>query len=255
MNKIQLFTNGDSNTFGSELLTNNSWPVMLSKKLNCTVDNYAFPGSSNDKIIRETTDYVVNNLNNADNLIVVLGFTEMSRIELFSDELNSWIQIAHAHINSEDKIKYSKLYYKTLHSFVYDSVMFWQKTLLLQSFLEYYKVKYLFFSCFKDSLIERFYLYNKNIPSHLETKDFDSNRAIKKYKSYIKGLSSRIEYLNKNILNQINEDKFIGLKNAYTMYSLDINKDIPKGQFGHLLEEGHENWAIHLYNKYKNIYE
>ena len=105
MNKIQLFTNGDSNTFGSELLTNNSWPVMLSKKLNCTVDNYAFPGSSNDKIIRETTDYVVNNLNNADNLIVVLGFTEMSRIEFFSDELNSWIQIANAHIDAEDKIK------------------------------------------------------------------------------------------------------------------------------------------------------
>jgi hypothetical protein len=177
----------------------------------------------------------------------------MSRIELFSDESNSWIQIANN--DGGDKIKYSKLYYKTLHSFVYDSVMFWQKTLLLQSFLEHYKVKYLFFSCFKDSLIERFYLYNKNIPSHLETKDFDSNRAIKKYKSYIKGLSSRIEYLNKNILNQINEDKFIGLKNAYTMYSLDINKDIPKGQFGHLLEEGHENWAMHLYNKYKNIYE
>ena len=63
MDKIHLFTNGDSNTYGSELLTNNSWPVMLSKKLNCTVDNYAFPGSSNDKIIRETTDYVVNNLN------------------------------------------------------------------------------------------------------------------------------------------------------------------------------------------------
>ena len=89
MNKIHLFTNGDSNTYGSELLTNNSWPVMLSKKLNCTVDNYAFPGSSNDKIVRETTDYVVNNLNNADNLIVVLGFTEMSRIELFSDESKS----------------------------------------------------------------------------------------------------------------------------------------------------------------------
>ena len=253
MDKIHLFTNGDSNTFGSELLTNNSWPVILSKKLNCTVDNYAIPGSSNDKIIRETIDYVVNNLNNADNLIVVLGFTEMSRIELFSDESNSWIQIANN--DGGDKIKYSKLYYKTLHSFVYDSVMFWQKTLLLQSFLEYYKVKYLFFSCFKDSLIERFYLYNKNIPSHLETKDFDSNRAIKKYKSYIKGLSSRIEYLNKNILNQIKEDKFIGLKNAYTMYSLDINKDIPKGQFGHLLEEGHENWAMHLYDKYKKIYE
>jgi len=253
MDKIHLFTNGDSNTFGSELLTNNSWPVMLSKKLSCTVDNYAIPGSSNDKIIRETIDYVVNNLNNADNLIVVLGFTEMSRIELFSDESNSWIQIANN--DGGDKIKYSKLYYKTLHSFIYDSVMFWQKTLLLQSFLEHYKVKYLFFSCFKDSLIERFYLYNKNIPSHLETKDFDSNRAIKKYKSYIKGLSSRIEYLNKNILNQINEDKFIGLKNAYTMYSLDINKDIPKGQFGHLLEEGHENWAMHLYDKYKKIYE
>ena len=253
MDKIHLFTNGDSNTFGSELLTNNSWPVMLSKKLNCTVDNYAIPGSSNDKIIRETIDYVVNNLNNADNLIVVLGFTEMSRIELFSDESNSWIQIANN--DGGDKIKYSKLYYKTLHSFVYDSVMFWQKTLLLQSFLEHYKVKYLFFSCFKDSLIERFYLYNKNIPSHLETKDFDSNRAIKKYKSYIKGLSSRIEYVNKNILNKINEDKFIGLKNAYTMYSLDINKDIPKGQFGHLLEEGHENWAMHLYDKYKKIYE
>ena len=110
---MNLFTHGDSNTYGSELVENKPWPVLLSNKLECDVENFAKPGFSNDRIIRDTIGYVTNNLNKSDNLIVIIGFTEMSRTEFFSDELKSWISIETGNINNE-RIPYSKEYYTNL---------------------------------------------------------------------------------------------------------------------------------------------
>jgi hypothetical protein len=252
---MNLFTHGDSNTYGSELVENKPWPVLLSNKLECDVENMAKPGYSNNRIIRETLEYVINNIDNYKEMIVILGFTEQSRTEFFSDELKSWVSIETGNIHKDGNIKYSSEYYKIFHSFVYDSIMFWQNVLMVQSFLENYNIKYLFFSCFRDSLMERFYLYNKTIPDHLKILDSDSEAAINKYNSYMEGLDDRIKYLNIKILNHINNSKFVGLDDAYTMYNYDLNKNCDKGQFGHLLGEGHENWSNHLYDKLITVYD
>lgn len=253
LHKMNLFTHGDSNTYGSELVENKPWPVLLSNKLECDVENFAKPGFSNDRIIRDTIGYVTNNLNKSDNLIVIIGFTEMSRTEFFSDELKSWISIETGNINNE-RIPYSKEYYTKFHSFVSDGILFWQKVLLLQSFLKLYKIKYIFFSCFRDSLIEKYFFNNNLVPKHLKVLESDSISAKTKYKKYEKELSSRVQYLNKNILSQIDESKFVGLREAYTIYNFEKNKKCLRGQYGHLLEDGHINWSNHLYDNYVQNY-
>ena len=74
-----LYVNGDSNSAGAELTDpSNGWPQLLAKRLNRTLINDAKDGSSNDKIMRVSS----NTLGRADkNTFVVIGWTGWEREE------------------------------------------------------------------------------------------------------------------------------------------------------------------------------
>ena len=70
---MTLFTIGDSWTYGDELDNpkKESYPYLLSKKLNCRLVNYAVNGGSNDWMFRKTIEWVCSQ-DNLNGVIIVI---------------------------------------------------------------------------------------------------------------------------------------------------------------------------------------
>lgn len=75
-----LYVNGDSNSAGAELDNlQHAWPNILASRLNVDLINQAKGGSSNDKILRTTVEFL-DNLTHSD-LFVIIGWTSWEREE------------------------------------------------------------------------------------------------------------------------------------------------------------------------------
>ena len=62
----------------------------LSRKLNCNLVDISENGSSNERILRTTFDYLQNPNTDLENLIVVIGWSGISRTEYF---MGGWIKM------------------------------------------------------------------------------------------------------------------------------------------------------------------
>ena len=88
---MTLLTNGCSFTWGAELDDRElRFGALLSRKLNCNLVDISENGSSNERILRTTFDYLQNPNTDLENLIVVIGWSGISRTEYF---MGGWIKM------------------------------------------------------------------------------------------------------------------------------------------------------------------
>ena len=86
-----LYTNGCSFTWGDELSNRDSrYASLLANKLNCKLVDLSMNGSSNERILRTTFDYLQDPKTDLENLIVVIGWSGISRTEIYN---NGWSTI------------------------------------------------------------------------------------------------------------------------------------------------------------------
>lgn len=97
---MTLLTNGCSFTWGAELDDRElRFGVLLSRKLNCNLVDISENGSSNERILRTTFDYLQNPNTDLENLIVVIGWSGISRTEYF---MGGWIKMTPTMIGTRE---------------------------------------------------------------------------------------------------------------------------------------------------------
>ena len=135
-----LYTNGCSFTWGDELSNRNSrYASLLANKLNCELVDNSMCGSSNERILRTTFDYLQDPKTDLENLIVVIGWSGISRTEIYN---NGWSTITPTMMGTDTR---AIEYYKHIQSEQQDNLKFYNQVLLLQLWLEKHNVKYFMF--------------------------------------------------------------------------------------------------------------
>ena len=135
-----LYTNGCSFTWGDELSNRNSrFASLLANKLNCKLVDGSMNGSSNERILRTTFDYLQDPKTDLENLIVVIGWSGISRTEIYN---NGWSTITPTMMGTDTR---AIEYYKHIQSEQQDNLKFYNQVLLLQLWLEKHNVKYFMF--------------------------------------------------------------------------------------------------------------
>ena len=135
-----LYTNGCSFTWGDELSNRNSrYANLLANKLNCELVDGSMCGASNERILRTTLDYLQDPKTDLENLIVVIGWSGISRTELYND---GWDTITPTMMGTD---KRAIEYYQWIQSEQQDNLKFYNQVLLLQLWLEKHNVKYFMF--------------------------------------------------------------------------------------------------------------
>ena len=139
---MTLLTNGCSFTWGAELDDRElRFGALLSRKLNCNLVDISENGSSNERILRTTFDYLQNPNTDLENLIVVIGWSDISRTEYF---MGGWIKMTPTMIGTRGN-EVATNYYSYMQSKQQDNLKFYNQVLLLQLWLEKHNVKYFMF--------------------------------------------------------------------------------------------------------------
>tara|TARA_A100001515_G_scaffold118056_1_gene100211 strand:+ start:1814 stop:2503 length:690 start_codon:yes stop_codon:yes gene_type:complete len=229
---MMLFTNGCSFTYGGELPNpkQDSYPTILSNKLGCNqFVNYADNGSSNNKILRTTLDFLFNNKDN-DDIYVVIGWSGISRTEWYDEHDLQWKKITPTMIDSDP---YATAHYKYLQSRLQDNLDFYNQVLFLQLFLQKNNIKYFFFR------IDNGNVKMKVRASSMEVTD---------------GFDSR--YIDQSRFNHIDLEKFPSYLNeqlSFKEYALVNNGGFKPG--GHPDEKSHGIFADYLSKEIKKLYK
>jgi hypothetical protein len=179
---LNLILNGDSNVYGEELvpdqykslLTDKNFMLflfgesysdmtdddrlvcnnyrnnyffgkILGKKLNAlSVLNLAISGSSNDRIVRTTLEFIDNNYEqiyfNPENYQFIIGITSPNRNEFYKNETNTYINFCPTGNNEE--VEY---YFTRFSTDIGDADRSYKNILVLQNTFKQLKVKYKFF--------------------------------------------------------------------------------------------------------------
>jgi len=92
MSKKILLTNGCSWVNGAGLQDRESerWSYHLAKKLNMEDINLSSEGASNDGILRTTVEWLKENKDKFSDVLVLVGWTQMTRTEFFNDVTEEW---------------------------------------------------------------------------------------------------------------------------------------------------------------------
>lgn len=240
-----LFTSGCSYTYGEELNNkNDSWPYVLGNMLEVDeVINKGICSGSNDYILRTTTEFVINNLDKIDEIIIVLGWTSDIRWEIFIDEYNAFAQIKlgrDMYIVDEENTKIIKN--KTLLDNIIPKVKYNTYNNISAEYLNTFKqnptINYM--NKFYMLLNTHLMLKSLNI-KHLFFNSIDEHKMFKDLK-WVKNPRNRI------IISNVSKCKKIMLDDlSYTETLMDeYCKNYPLGPEKHPLEIGHLQWAEHL---------
>ena len=125
---MKLYTNGCSFTWGDELSDRNlRFAGLLANKFNCELIDDSMCGASNERILRTTLDYLQNPNTDLENLMVVIGWSGISRKEIYN---NGWNKITPTMIGTNDV---ATRYYSKIQSVQQDNLNFYYQTLLLQT--------------------------------------------------------------------------------------------------------------------------
>lgn len=217
----RLYTIGDSWTFGDELLNPGvqSWPVLLSQKLDCKLVNEASPGASNDWMFRKIIEWscVQKDLNDD---VVIVGWSVPDRYE--------------------EKFKFN-IDYKKMKKYFYISELLYYRSVCymvsLQEFLKSKNIKYLFFNPWYDILECELSLINQR---HLESKV--KSKSKKEY--YIKNLTIG------EIIKEIDTKFCIGPFVKKYEKEYNVSKIVPK----HPNVEEHKTMAMFIEEKLIEVY-
>lgn len=164
-----LFTNGDSWTWGQGLQEDQvfppfphkrkprgQWPEVLGEKLNIEVINIAENGSSNERILRSTIEWVVDNKDKINETLFIIGWTISDRWEWWSNFKQDWEKCYASYCLDYEHgdIEYGlpNKWWNNFHREYFDINKMLYKTTLdmvyLQSFFKFYNLNYLFFDTF-----------------------------------------------------------------------------------------------------------
>lgn len=215
---MRILTAGDSFTYGEELKDlSSAWPHLLAKKLNRAVVNLGEPAASNDKIIRKVLEYILTVQERFD--LVVIAWTSLGRSE-FADDVgyyDIWPGYAGNLFQKDNAIWRNQLldYINQYHNSQAYYKKFLQQVVLLQSFLESKKIKYVMLNTIQNE-------YYKQIP-----------------------VSSLDEYFD-----NIDKQKFLGFNDGGMV---EWAYGCEKGPNGHFLEEGHRIVADKIYEHLRYI--
>lgn len=232
MDEFVLFTNGCSMCYGSELFEDPqtklcidnkarlsaSWPGQLGKQLGFhRVVNLGYPGSSNDRIIRTTIAWILENWlhekQSTDNLFVVIGWSAPMRREFYMNE--NWRQIIPYHDYADPEVSlFNRVYREVAWSEYESAIRFATQIILLQEFFKSHKIAYLFFDAITS-------FKNTNL---------DSNNALDVYLKHI---------IQRNYFNFNN----IAGEMATQIRSNNLNNN---NSSTHPNEKEHAEWASRL---------
>jgi lysophospholipase L1-like esterase len=213
----QLITVGDSFTYGEELADRTSaWPQLLANKLNYSLVNLGLPSASNDKILRKTIDYVVNEPL-AD--LVVIGWSNIGRSE-HADEFgyyDVWPGYQ-GNLFKQDNTEWRNQlvdYVSRYHNSESIHLKFLQQVILLQRYLKSVNIPYVMLN-----IVQNEYYKKKIFPGYLKYHE------------------------------QINKDTFLGFNDSGM---LEWTYGCDKGPAGHFLEAGHKIVANKIYEHIGNL--
>lgn len=157
------YVNGCSYTYGDTLSdpANENFSVKFSKNLNfvdCVNDSQC--GGSNHRIVRTTLNFLLNNKDCWDDLLVIIGWTCPHRIELWSDYSHEWLWInQYRQSEYSEKGHKARLYYQNIWNEVNAYTDYFLNVITLQSFLKLHNIKYYMFRsfAFQNPLTNKFY--------------------------------------------------------------------------------------------------
>jgi hypothetical protein len=164
---------------------------ILSKKLNCEYFNDSFDGASNDHIKRTTINWLLENEDKWKDLLVLVGWTEFTRFELFNSATNEYLD------SSSKKGMYSKSqnrkYWKMYMKFFYDLEdryrIYLDNILYLQLFLESNNIKYVFWdslwSLFNEES-EEFRIKHEQMFNKINLKNWVIGKDYTSWSGYLK---------------------------------------------------------------------
>ena len=285
---FKLITNGDSWTFGSEIIDpilinkypnkshlteydlieeNDSyrmvriWPTYLANIMNSEVINLAYPGDDNGSILRRTLSYITHNFIKknipTDDIIVIIGWSSPERNSLWYDNgkvsypLRIWPNhpIQHGEHRAAWEYYVSNLW--NPEEYIRRFVF---DALQFENFCVKYKIKFLQFNSFYQTT-------KTNIP---EWPDLNISSEISKLKSdsYSFNISTsdqrrseNLDYLSLwNTIDPINfyyKDK---PNNTFKSF-IDNKRTDPYNKTWHPSPEAHMDWAeeLHRYMTYNKI--
>jgi hypothetical protein len=205
----------------------NRWSALLSNEIGLIEVNEALHGGSNDRILRKTLDWCLDNQDKIKDTLFVIGWTLNDRFELWDDYEKRYIQIANAaptndDINDERLISDVKSYVKKHFNHTICKDHFMQKIIYLQSFFESNNLKYLFFDAI-GTVVEIVNTHRLN------------------------------RFINKEYWYGLDKDKFHNFSAvSYSLRSYGCDFD---GESGHPGHEAHLKMSKLLYERYREINE
>lgn len=254
---MKLIVAGDSWTFGSEIrdpLLDSSikdwdpendeyrskriWSTFLGEKLNANeVINISYPGSSNDRIIRTTKQWLTKNIvqkeQNDDSLLIV-GFTSPERKDFYykDETTNNWITIWPLW-SPDYRQPILKSFHKLYVNYMWNAEEYTDRyvnqVLDLQNFCKVYNIKFLFFQAFyqhKDLSIVKWNDAKFSIPTHTGIKE-------------LWNLVDDVRFMNKN-------------KDTFSFHNFIMNNNHVDPLIDqHPSINSHKLWANEIYRYYK----
>ena len=114
MSKKILLTNGCSWVNGAGLPNREiqRWSYHLAKKLNMEDVNLSSEGASNNTIIRTTIEWLKENKDKFSDVLVIIGWTQMTRTEFFNDVTKEWENQNFVSFGDDDTDKTTEEFYE-----------------------------------------------------------------------------------------------------------------------------------------------
>jgi len=176
-----IYANGCSMTAGDELskdiVEQVRYPSLVAKHYNVPVYNNAKGGGSNTRIVRTTTQDLIDLKSQGRSPFVIIGWTAHHRFEL-CDQKHEWLQF-NAGKESKDP-EFEKLYWSKYGSDIGNIESFAVQVMLMQKFLESYKIPYLMLHAFNPVIIPRNHKLNDFV-EHLDYKYFLPDLTLRGY--------------------------------------------------------------------------
>lgn len=247
---MNLYFNGCSFTYGDELQDpkKSAWPALVTKSLGANFLNDAVSGGSNDRIVYKT----LLASNDFDYFIIAwttyTRFTEYNPVDNFEINFNPSLNLdASLHYSDDLKNNYKKyknygdLYYKHWYNDLYQFKKWLQQIILLQSFFDVHKKKYLMLNTMGNNLQQWLQPSNLFIEKTKHLISFFDNADDEQLLHEQKQIQA--------LTSMINKSKFIGWNEWYIKL---LKTDYAYGSGGHILEDGHHAVAkkvLDYYNK------
>jgi hypothetical protein len=247
---MRLYFNGCSFTYGDELKNpeKDSWPSLVSAKLNSTFLNDAVPGGTNERIVYKT----MLNVSNYDYFFIAWTwysrFTEYNPVDNFEINFSPELRLnPKIHLSNDLKKNYSKyknygeMYYKHWFNELYEVKKWLQQIILLQSFFKLQNKPCLMINTTNNNLsawISSSESFIASVRPLLNFFDYLDDTQLLNEHIQIQDLNSMID---KSMFIEWNNWAIADLKSAYKC-----------GPGGHILEDGHQavaNKVIEYYNK------